>query len=152
MIGVSIVAPSLSTNSGGFGLAILGMCNAIRQYHPKFDFSLHALTPPSICDITSFEHSIIGTATLGFSPSLIKPVVSSECEIVQTHGMWMATPVAPLFSSLMKSKKTVLSPYGIMDLGFWGSHVLKKYWRYTFQVNLKVFVYFRFYIGPFGVS
>jgi poly(glycerol-phosphate) alpha-glucosyltransferase len=112
---IDLVTPSIDTNAGGVGPALLGMSLAVAQHHPEFDFSLHTLSGAEEAGFHANNYPIAGPGALGFSPQLVKSVLSSDSEIVHTHGMWMATSVAPLLASVFKHKKTILSPHGMLD-------------------------------------
>ena len=112
---IDLVTPSIDTNAGGVGPALLGMSRAVAKYYPEFNFSLHTLSGAEEAGFVVKNYSIVGPGALGFSPQLVKSVVSSDSEIVHTHGMWMATSVAPLLASVLKGKKTILSPHGMLD-------------------------------------
>lgn len=57
----------------------------------------------------------VGPRQFGFSPALNRAVREDDCDLVHTHGIWLAHAMAPLAWHRRTGRPLVVSPRGMLD-------------------------------------
>lgn len=132
---LDIVTPSLSSHSGGVGVAVSELySNLSKSFDKSFDVKIHSLRDggsySSSClneSVTSNTYIAYKPRSIGLSISLMRGLIESSPDVVHLHGIWMLTSLAPQLLKLTKGVPYIISPHGMMDPWIVGRGAFKKY-------------------------
>jgi glycosyltransferase involved in cell wall biosynthesis len=119
---VGVYTPSLTSHSGGVGMAILNLYSKMCESNNTLSVEINSLNDGGEAlqefrkkNLTSNVFPSYKARTLGLSLPLLSHSVNSKADVNHLHGVWMLTSYSTLFSKIFNSTPYIISPHGMLD-------------------------------------
>ncbi|PPC74954.1 hypothetical protein C4K68_23570 [Pokkaliibacter plantistimulans] len=137
---IDIVTPSVTTNSGGVGSALISLYQNVERFsEPGVNITVHSLSDHGE-DYKKIKNTKIQYLTypsyppksIGLSKELIHSLAKSSTNLIHLHGIWMMTSIAPLLAKKIRNTPYIISPHGMMDPWITSKSKIKKHLAMSF--------------------
>lgn len=128
---IGIVSSSISRAAGGIQATVVEHAAGLRRLGCKVSLmsledEFTRLDWPELEGVDISSHKIVGPKSFGYSPGLLRSLMSKHLDVVHLHGMWMYPSVAVSHWRRSTRGSLIITPHGMLDAWALRNSRLKK--------------------------